>query len=246
MNTDKKPGVSQAFLEMLLRGMNHDFSASIRHITFFSQMLLEKAPSSENTKQQEWLSHTATAGMEMQTMLEQITECVHILHEQNKLETFNLFDVYQDVVQVLKTQFKSNHENFFASKLNVVGEWPKNIHGVRKHWYRLFERLLNNAILYHPLDSTHVKCVNIALTASSNVLTIDVEDNGIGISDSNLQEFPKAFKRFNHKSEYDGIGMGLMHCWLIAELSDASISFAESDLGGLKVTYTCPLTTHTQ
>ena len=76
---------------------------------------------------------------------------------------------------------------------------------------------------------------NIAIDNGELVFTLD--DNGIGTSESQRQDIARPFKKLHADDDFPGMGMGLAYCTVIAEVNNASLSFDESPMGGLRVVY---------
>ena len=68
---------------------------------------------------------------------------------------------------------------------------------------------------------------------------IDVEDNGPGVSQDDMD---KLFKP-NFTTKKTGTGLGLAICRSIIEQSQGSIAYSRSDLGGAKFTIELPAAT---
>lgn len=71
---------------------------------------------------------------------------------------------------------------------------------------RIINNLLDNAIKYNQPDGT----ISVKLTEENELITIKVEDNGIGISNDRINEIFDPYKQVSStKRNKDGLGMGL-------------------------------------
>lgn len=228
--------IRRNFLEMLLRGINHDCSAPIRHINFFTQSLIKKSDIL-NTQQLEHLNHILNASDDLKSMIESISALAKISMSEQKVELISPKQLLTQALEHIRTDFVVNDLPIDNFNIKEQGNWL-SFSGKSDHWYEIFYELLKNALLYHPKDSTHIKKVTVECNICNTSIKLTIADNGIGIREANLVGFPKAFRRLNADQDYPGRGMGLMNCWMIAELNQAKLSFNEdSSLGGLSVSY---------
>lgn len=225
--------VSTEFVDRLVRGICHDMGAPTRHIVQFSQMLNNSPKGKvEPEKQLKWLSFINDSGLKAQEMLSSLSK-LSMISSSQATESLNLRFVFEQVVDNLKL---NNMEQWKTVELTVNEQWPV-VEGVRSHWQLLFTYLLQNAVLFQPKDADHSVFINVQLNKHNDMVYLEVDDNGIGLTEYQMAEATKPFKRFNPVEDYDGIGMGLTYCDYISQLNNGSIDFKQSELGGLKVTY---------
>jgi PAS domain S-box-containing protein len=72
--------------------------------------------------------------------------------------------------------------------------------------------------------------VTISAKVSEHGLELNVQDNGIGMREDQLDKIFDMFKRLHTRKEYDGSGLGLSICRRIAELHGGQVTVT-SDLG---------------
>jgi two-component system sensor histidine kinase TctE len=114
-------------------------------------------------------------------------------------------------------------------------DWPTAIDGVPLLLRELLKNLLDNAIKY-TADGGRV---TVRLIAGEHI-TLEVEDNGIGVTEADRE---RIFERFYRVlgTDADGSGLGLAICREIAELHRATISMlAGHDGNGSRVVLTFP------
>ncbi|XUX00657.1 MAG: PAS domain S-box protein [Dehalogenimonas sp.] len=106
---------------------------------------------------------------------------------------------------------------------------------------RIFYNLVENAIKYSPAGGE----VRIFADIQDNFLRIGISDQGIGISEENLNRLFQPFERlgFEVKGAIQGTGMGLRVCRILTEAHDGRI-WVDSTLGkGTTFYFTLPLQT---
>ena len=229
MDTKKDAAISTRFLENVLRGIRHDLGAPVRHLVNFSQMLNELNDLPLQDKHRQWLFYIQQGSTQLQDMLHSLTTLTELCQQREASEV-DLRDLFLQVYQEC-----SKGEEVV---LDISSHWPR-VKVCKNHWQQLFLNLVSNALLFHPTKAQHIKHLKVRCEQHAQ-LVFTIEDNGIGVSESNRGEIRRAFKRLHDTQEYSGFGMGLSYCDLIAELNHATLAFSDSPLGGLCVTYSQP------
>lgn len=234
MAHEKSNSVSSHFIEELIRGLGHDVGAPARHIVHFSQMLSERdlqAPMED--KHLDWLEMIHDSGKQIQDMLSSLTKL-------SRLSMIASDTALLDLGELFNKQLAFHQEYTLADGIqletNLPDTWPET-QGNNEHWQTLFSCLLENACKFQPKKDIHKVKISASCEYDSSNLTFVLEDNGIGVRETQWENIARPFKRLHSPDEYEGIGMGLAYCNFIAELNQANLHFGSSKLGGLKVTY---------
>jgi len=141
-------------------------------------------------------------------------------------ETVDLAEIISDVCEKARWLVKARHQTLevsldSASTAPVLGDYPS--------LRRLLWIIMENAIKYTRAGGT----IHLSLRAAGHNATLRIEDNGIGIKESDL---PHIFQRFyradQSRSLVDGFGLGLAIAKWIAEVHKAEISVqSQEDVG---------------
>jgi two-component system sensor histidine kinase KdpD len=102
---------------------------------------------------------------------------------------------------------------------------------------RVFCNLLENAAKYSPPGAG----VGIDVASCDGLLEVIVSDNGKGFAPANGSAVFEMFVRGEAESSTPGVGLGLAICSAIVEAHGGSISAANGEHGGARVTFTLPL-----
>ena len=102
--------------------------------------------------------------------------------------------------------------------------------------YVLFENLVRNAIKYGG-EACHIA---ISVKNYESHIEVLVEDSGKGLNHQDMQKLTQRFFRAANQSHVKGSGLGLAISKHIVNLHKGTLSFAQSDLGGLLVTVSIP------
>ena len=117
---------------------------------------------------------------------------------------------------------------------------PAQVDARRSQLARVFVNLITNAI--QAIDNAGVEggririLLNPAHLSGSDAWRIDVEDNGPGVSEEDME---KLFTP-NFTTKKTGTGLGLAICRSIVEQSQGTIAYSRSDLGGARFTIILP------
>jgi signal transduction histidine kinase len=111
--------------------------------------------------------------------------------------------------------------------------------GDRKLLKTALLNLLDNAIKYGPKDNV----VEVMLTATGNVVTLTVNDNGPGIPEQELDLVFGKYYRGSRTSAISGSGMGLYLVWRIIGQHNGSVSMRNRPTGGTSATIILPFHT---
>ncbi len=135
--------------------------------------------------------------------------------------------------------FDNREDLRFAFKRDAA-EGAAVVDARRSQLARVFVNLITNAIQAIDNAGTPDGQICISLTATqlegAPAWRIDVEDNGPGVSDEDLE---KLFTP-NFTTKKTGTGLGLAICRSIIEQSQGAISYSRSALGGARFTITLP------
>ncbi|MDP5276022.1 sensor histidine kinase [Chengkuizengella axinellae] len=127
--------------------------------------------------------------------------------------------------------FRWKHD--FSEELNIIGN--------EKFLRRLFANLISNSIRYANNEELKVSMIG---TVKENSIMITIEDNGIGVSESDL---PYLFQKFytvdkSRQREKGGTGLGLAIAKSIVEGHGGKVVAYQSEkLGGLGIKIILPL-----
>ncbi|MXQ11788.1 sensor histidine kinase [Microvirga makkahensis] len=96
--------------------------------------------------------------------------------------------------------------------------------------------VLSNAMKYSPPD----RPIAVTARAAPNVISIQIEDQGIGIPDLDLPFLMLPFFRGRNTKDYPGTGLGLSLAWHILRLHGGSLGIASTEGYGTTVTLSIP------
>lgn len=245
-----KSSVSAEFVEHLIRGINHDIGAPARHVGGFARLLCERDIAGEalNEQQRDWLGIINEGGQRIQAMLNGLTALPKLSRSKDNRSKINLRALFEKEIAVVMES--GRYDNRFA-EIVLAGDWPVVV-GSQEHWLTLFSALLDNALKFRPVSSSHITRVDVRCTfrsvGNSSSVVFTIVDNGIGLEERQIKDLARPFKRLRG-DEYAGLGLGLTYCRFIAELNGAeltimpasSASATPEQTTGLLVRYSQPV-----
>lgn len=219
---------SEDELEKIIYGMSHDMGAPLRSIVQFSKLLLRSLEGRLSEKEAYWFQLILDNGQQAQAMIDALIQLSRIKPDEETAAPFNVAEMVAAATSLLSTQIKESSANI--ERAGDACEWEGNAAQLRQCVYEL----VRNALIFQP--ENNVPQVRIHWKKHNGVLTICVEDNGIGAREDQREKMVYPFQRLNGVTLYPGLGMGLAVCNRIVQNHGGEIHFRDSNLGGLAVT----------
>ncbi len=154
-------------------------------------------------------------------------------------EEFNLPDLVDDLITIVKPQIEAKHHEFFVS---VRGIEHEKVIGDSQRLRQVFLNLLSNSIKYTPaggkvqliLSEKHIRRKDVGC------YEIVFEDNGIGMSKEFLEHLFEPFTRAEdiRVAKIQGTGLGMAITQNIVQLMDGKIDVKSQPDKGTKLTVT--------
>jgi len=189
----------------LIVNMNHELRTPLNSVIGFSDLLLEGAFGSLNTRQSKYVSNILISG-------KNLLEIINNLLDISRLEAGEKGLNYEDVdiagllgeVRMSLLSFASNKKVSVEIKVDTSLE---NIRADRTKLRQILYSLMNNAIKLTP----EKKKVTVSALKKEGMLEIKVSDSGVGLSKEEHERMLMPFTQADLSAtrEYDGTGLGL-------------------------------------
>ncbi len=216
-----------------LAGMSHEIRTPINTIMSFVSLLEEDLKGKNNSEYDEIFHAIELGSLRLTRTVDSILNMA-----QFQAGTFEVFktkiDLVEDILQDLHNEFQ-NTANQRGLKLKFKNDATKTkILGDKYSLSQLFVNLIDNALKYTKEGFVEVKVYH----DEDGILSVDVVDTGIGISESFL---PTLFKPFSQEEQgysrkFDGNGLGLALVKKYCEINDAFIQVSSKKNKGTKFT----------
>lgn len=218
-----------------LASMSHELRTPLNSIIGFAGLLRKGMTGPMNDEQKKQLDIIRSSSRHLLTLINDLLDLSRIEAGRADLhyEFFDFVDVVVETVESLKPIADTK-----GLRINI--EIPENVEMLadRKRTLQLLLNLVNNAIKF-----THTGSVWIRAYINGEILSVSVEDTGIGIKPESLGMLFEAFRQIDSSAKrvYEGTGLGLYLCRKLLALMGGEIS-VKSEFGkGTCFTFKLPL-----
>lgn len=196
----------------------HDIRTPVACVMGLSEMLVGMLKEPEHIELATLIHKSAKAQKAYQNS---VLEGIYLFETETEhySRRFNLTSTLERVTSMYACAFKESQLNF---SMDIDESIPKYLWG---DWFRLQQILvclLSNAIKFTELgDHIWLRCVVSSRTDHEIILSIEVEDTGLGIAEDKLDVIFEPFSRLSlsNLGKYEGRGLGLAFAKkMIAEL----------------------------
>jgi light-regulated signal transduction histidine kinase (bacteriophytochrome) len=186
---------------------SHDLQEPLRNMAICSELLHRNYRHllDENGQQLlDLISSGARSGQALTRALLSYARAVS--SEALELAPVDLNDAFQQAVSQLRTRIAE-------TMASVTSDALPNVTGDKIQLTQLFQNLIENAIKYR---SEAPPAIHVSSVARENEWIITVSDNGVGVSEANVERIFRPFQRLLNPS-VSGSGLGLATCSRIIE-----------------------------
>ncbi|RZL11918.1 MAG: PAS domain S-box protein [Rubrivivax sp.] len=191
---------------LFLANMSHELRTPLNAIIGFADLLHSGAVPHQSPKHQDFLGHIATAGRHLLQLINDVLDLSKV--ESGKFEFFpeavHLPGLIGEVQEVLLTAMQRKQLSIEVDIDPAVNELVVDPARLKQVLYNY----LSNAIKFTP-EGGQVRVR--ALPEGDALVRIEVEDNGIGISEDNLPRLFTEFQQLDagYSKQHQGTGLGL-------------------------------------
>lgn len=147
------------------------------------------------------------------------------------LQEFGIEDLIRDTIEEMSPSLKAGQKCIYKERSETFITSDKNL--IRN----ILFNLLSNAIKF----SEEYGMIHVESKVGGEGLVVSVEDEGIGISEEDMQHLFSTFFRGKNVTNIEGTGLGLHIVKRYVDLLEGSVHL-ESELGkGTKITFTIPV-----
>jgi C4-dicarboxylate-specific signal transduction histidine kinase len=147
-------------------------------------------------------------------------------------------DSIGDVIKVLQSDIALRR---IALDVELAPDLPPVL-GDRVQLQQVTLNLLMNAFEALERDEQSVKPVQIRTALADGMVTVEVEDDGVGLTD---EQMPRMFEPF-YTTKPDGMGLGLAICQTILSAHDGSVNVSRNSGRGTTFSFSLPVLVHSE
>jgi signal transduction histidine kinase len=216
----------------------HDIRSPLNSLIGYIELLLNNTFGELNEGQYNILEKVMDLGDSTLDMLEDLNELYREMHHVEVPQS-QRFDIKKTLDNVLiNIWVKADRKNIKIKK--EISPQLQYLYGDDYQIQRALTNLISNAIKYSPINSQITIIMN---RKKNNYAQITIQDNGGGISESQLPNiFDKYFRLKENNITYSkGYGLGLYICKVIVESHGGKIWAENNTNNGLSIHLTLPL-----
>jgi signal transduction histidine kinase len=186
-------------LEAFIQAMSHDLRASVRAVTMFTEAIAETKELSEQGGQD--LNRIRWAAQEMRELIDSLLNFSRLGRGEVRYEPIDLRAYIGGCIRNLEGEIRNRHAN-----IRLKGR-PRTVQADPTLLKIALTNLLSNAIKFVP-EGVQPE-ITVSASVRQDICRIEINDNGIGISQEDQQRIFLPFVRIYSEEEFPGIGLGL-------------------------------------
>lgn len=207
-------------LESFSYSVSHDLRSPLTVIQGFSKILLEEHGSKFDEHSRSILNHITSASNKMASIMTNLLNLARISRENMNCHEIDLNPVANGIVEELRQS--EPHRNV---QINIAGKIP--VHADPKLMTIAVRNLIENAWKYTGKNpNAHIEIGSIS---NGNMVTVFIQDNGVGFDMNFAQRIFQPFERLHSDSQFAGTGIGLAIVQRIIQRHGGMI-WAESEI----------------
>lgn len=210
-------------LEQFAYIASHDLQEPLRKIRAFGGRLAEKYKDRLDEKGVDYFNRMQNAAERMQTLINDLLRYSRVARGSAAWKPTDLNHVVGGVLDDIETLILDRHASVHLGKLPEIQGDPVQLR-------QLFQNLLTNALKFVPEDRvpevsvrTEDNPASVRSDSGRSMVTVIVEDNGIGVDDKYKDRIFGLFERLHGRNEYTGTGIGLAICRRVVQNHEGEI-----------------------
>jgi signal transduction histidine kinase len=212
---------------------SHDLKEPLRMINMYVQLLNKKISPTLDNNSKEYIHFVVDGVKRMQQLLDNLLAYSLLGQKRNDVEIIDMNTILSNVEQNLTVLINETQAQISYSELPTIN-------ASKTEMIQLFQNIMANALKFRKKDVRPV--IQISYTDNSDEYHFAIADNGIGISQKDKEKVFELFTRLNHRSAYEGTGIGLATCKKILKNLNGRIWLTSTEGVGTTFYFTFPKT----
>ena len=210
--TDKKKAEEE--LRQFVYVASHDLKEPLRMINSYLQLLEKRYGAKLDQDAQDFIRFALDGGHRMQELMDDLLELSRVHTRSKPFETIDMNESVLLALSNLKVALEeSDAQVDYAELPQITGDLTQMV--------QLFQNLIGNGVKYR---NNEIKPeIVIGFTEKSEFYHFFVQDNGIGMEETDYKRIFQPFTRLHTRDEYPGTGIGLAICKEIVQRHLGSI-----------------------
>ncbi|MCR5148563.1 MAG: response regulator [Eubacterium sp.] len=205
-----KYAVANRAKSQFLANMSHEIRTPINGIIGMNTILLDELKDGNTDEARQYAVNIGSASKTLLSIINDILDISKI--ESNKME---LLPVKYEIFSVLNDCYNMTLPRAEKKGLKFVMDIDKNIpsvlYGDEVHFRQIINNFLSNAVKYTPAGQVILRIRELSRKNDVVSMSVEVEDTGIGIKETDIGKLFKNFTRLDEKRNrsIEGTGLGL-------------------------------------
>lgn len=220
-------------LEQFAYVVSHDLQEPLRMVSSYTELLARRYADKLDQDGKDFIAFASDGAKRMQAFIRDLLKYSRVNTQGGRFEPVPLNPL---VVEVL-----DNYRFAVAEvQADVVVHPLPTVRGDRTQLLQLFQNLIGNALKFRD-EARPLKVEVKAVEEEHGMVTIAVQDNGIGLDEADAEKIFIIFARLHSREKYEGTGIGLAICKRIVERHGGQIWVNSRPGEGSTFYFTLPL-----
>jgi len=184
---------------------SHDLKEPLRMIHSYTSLLERRYKDQMDESGKEFMHFIVDAVDRMKILLDDLLDYSRAGNSEKAPEMISV----EDMMVIVESNLRFRFEDLNGT-LVVKNENLPSIKSHRTQLMQLLQNLVSNGVKFNKPDRDPI--VTVDCEKKDNLYVFSVKDNGIGISEENLNKVFEMFRRLHSREEYEGTGIGLATC----------------------------------
>lgn len=200
---------------------SHDLQEPLRMISSYTKLLAKRYKDKLDENANDYINFAVDGAIRMQKLIDSLLYYSRIGNLIKKFRPVDLNESLENAKLNLQLLIEETNAKITCENLPTVMADSTQM-------TQLLQNIISNSLKY--IEVNKIPEINISEIPTKKYWHIKVEDNGIGIEETDYERIFLVFQRLHAKNEYSGTGMGLAICKKIVEYHDGKI-WLESNFG---------------
>jgi signal transduction histidine kinase len=188
-------------LEAFIQAMSHDLRASVRAVTMFAEAVSMSETERLSEVGKKDLDRIRWAAQEMRELIDSLLNFSRLGRGEVRYEPIDLRSYIETCLRNLNGEIQSRNANIRVQGRSRVVQADPTLLKIA------LTNLLSNAIKFVP-EGVQPQ-ITVCASVKKDLCRIEINDNGIGISEEDQQRIFMPFVRIYSEEQFPGIGLGL-------------------------------------
>ncbi len=187
-------------LEAFSYSVSHDLRAPLRHISGFSQMLVEEFSAGLAPEARHYLARIQAGAVKMGQLVDELLNLARVGRHAMVRQSVPLNSIVAETVAMLEPECANRTIDWVIENLPIIECDPVLVR-------QIFQNLFSNALKFTRGRAS--TAIRVTCREENGVPVITIADNGIGFDMKYVDKLFGVFQRLHRPEDFEGTGIGL-------------------------------------